>query len=220
MKSNPPSFLFSPVVGVVLAIVLTGCARAPVVEYKPTPKAYTARDYDTVYRRWTRGENAFSYGNLTDVLNVTATFESWDFRWAYIVRYASDHHLTVEQRDDMLSASLEDARHYHRFFVTLSGDEERENNLTGSSPAWRVLLVDEKGNQHPPIEIQRIRRPNAVQRTYFSSVSPFRQTFRVTFPVQKQDGTPLLGEIPSSALLRFAGALGTVDLSWKFTTSP
>ena len=43
------------------------------------------------------------------MLTVTATFESWDFRWAYVVRYAQDYRLTVEQRRALLETTLRES---------------------------------------------------------------------------------------------------------------
>jgi hypothetical protein len=69
-------------------------------------------------------------------------FESWEFRWADVVRYAHDHSLEPSARDEMLEASLASSRQEHRFFVTLSGMDFKESNLAAKTPAWRVLLID------------------------------------------------------------------------------
>lgn len=181
---------------------------------RPTPRAFTSRDYERVYDDWTREADDFAFGRLEDILNVTATFESWEFRWAYVVRYANDHGLDTDARDEMLRASLADAQENHRFFITLAGNDFRESDLTGDYSAWRVMLVDEQGKRTAPVEMEKLRRPTAADKTYFPSISSFRHAFRITFPTRRPDGSPTIPENARTIVLRFAGALGTVDLKW------
>jgi hypothetical protein len=77
-----------------------------------------------------------------------------------------------------------------------------------------VLLVDEQGRQTRPIEVTRIRRPGAAERVYFPSISSQRHTFRVAFPTQHRDGTPVIAPDATHVILRFTGAEGAVDLRW------
>ena len=208
------------IVAAVLATVavwssLVGCAVAPVA-LRPQPRSFTARDYERVYRTWTRDADEFAYGRLSDVLNVTATFQSWEHRWAYVVRYAADYGLATEERTDLLRASLADAQQHHRFFVTLSGQRFRESDLTGPLSAWRVVLVDEHGRQTVPVETSKIDRPSVAERSYFPTISPHRQAFRLTFPARRPDGTETIPADAEFTVLRFTGPLGTVDLRWDY----
>src|SRR5690554_2112386 len=137
--------------------LLAACA-APMVSFQPRSRTFTPDDYWRVYELWTRESRAFAWGKLSDVLSVTATFESWEFRTAYLVRYAHDHGLTLDERDELLAASLEDAREYHRFFVTLVGPNFRESDLTSRRAAFRVLLVDDDERMTPPARIEKVHR--------------------------------------------------------------
>lgn len=192
-----------------------GCSE-PLLTLRPESRSFTARDYEQVYQAWTREADAFAFGRLSDILNVTATFQAWEFRWAYVVRYSTDHSLLTEARTEMLRASLADAQENHRFFVTLSGQNYRDSDLTGEDTAWRVLLVDEEGAQSVPVEIERVDRPDPNTRAYFPSVSPFRHAFRVVFPAFHPDGRPLIAPDAGHFILRFTGPVGTVDLRWDF----
>ncbi len=202
----------------VASIAWIAACATPLVSLRPEPRAFTRRDYEQVLESWTREADDFALGRLEDVLNVTATFQSWEFRWAYVVRYAGDHSLDTEARSEMLRASLADAQENHRFFVTLAGNDYRESDLTGRFSAWRVMLVDARGRRTAPIEVERVRRPTAADRIYFPSVSPFRHAFRIAFPARRTDGSPTIPEGARYVVLRFTGALGTVDLRWDFTS--
>jgi hypothetical protein len=198
-----------------MALGVAGCASPVPVSLETGPRDYTPNDYNDVYERWTRNEQDFAWGQMQDVLRVTATFESWEFRWAYVVRYAEDHSLVPAARDEMLRASLDDAGQHHRFFVTLAGDQFRESNLAGRSSAWRVLLVAPDGSQSEPLDLERVRRPTAAQQVYFPSVSSYREVFRLVFPVTRDDGTAAIPPDADHVILRFTGARGRVDLRWE-----
>lgn len=177
-------------------------------------RAFTPSDYGGVYDRWTRSADEFDFGHLAEVLHVTATFESWEFRWAYVVRYAADHSLTTDERTRTLEQSLADARARHRFLVTVGVPIFREGDLTGTYSDVRVVLVDPTGRQTTPSEILQIRRPSTDQRIYFPSINRQRHTFRIAFPTIGDDGAPTIPADAHEVILRFAGALGTVDLHW------
>lgn len=195
--------------------MIAACA-APVVSLEPGAREYTATNYEDVYERWTRAARPFDFGRLSTVLNLTATFESREFRWAYVVRYARDFGLTVDARNALLAESLADAGRYHRFLVTLGGSHPRDLNLSDEGGAWRVLLMDDRGRQTRAIEVEHVRRPTPGERRYFPSISSQRQAFRLVFPVQHEDGYPSLPREALFARLRFTGSEGQVDLTWEF----
>lgn len=202
-------------VGLAVALLVAAGCGGRALPIRPSARAFTPGDYERIYADWTRSSDDFSFGRLEDVLHVTATFESWELRWAYVVRYSADYSLRTEERTRLLRATLTDAQERHRFFVTLVGNQYRESDLTNDRSAWRVLLVDEQGRQTRPIEVTRIRRPGAAERVYFPQVSEQRHTFRIAFPTQHRDGTPVIPPDAASVTLRFTGAEGTVDLLWQ-----
>jgi hypothetical protein len=199
------------------AVALGGCGAPARLSLRPAPRSFTAEDYRDVYRAWTRSAEGFDFANLRDTLHATATFQSWEFRWAYVVRYARDHNLDTTERTEMLRATLADAETTHRFFVTLYGREWRESDLVSERSAWRVQLVDAQGRVTVPSEIEAIPRPGPVERTYFPSVSPFRRAFRLAFPTRHADGSATVPPDADAVTLRFTGPEGTVDLVWRIS---
>jgi hypothetical protein len=201
-----------------LALAVVGC-DSPRVSMVEAPRTFTEGDYGGIYGRWTRSADEFDFGHLGEVIHVTATFESWEFRWAYVVRYAHDHSFTTEERTHLLEETLEDSRDRHRFFVTLGLPIYREADLTGALTDIRVLLVEPSGRQFEPVELTRISRGAADQRRYFPSIHRQRHIFRIAFPVIGSDGAPTIPHEASHVLLRFASAAGTVDLRWELEAS-
>jgi len=205
-----------------LALALGGAALLGCASHTLSLRAgtyeVTPEDYEDVYRAWTREADAYAWDQLRDVLHITATLESPEFRWAYVVRYAHDYGLDTDARSEMIAASLADADANHRFFVTLAGDVYREGDLTKRDSAWRLLLGDGEGRPTPPSHLERVRRPSAAERVYFPSVSPFRYAYRVVFPIRRADGSPTIPPTAEAVTLRATGARGTVDLVWELET--
>ena len=200
--------------GAVLVVAALGCAPPRPVSLREGPREYVGADYDAILKRWTRGDRLYSFQGVDDVLSADATFESWDFRWAYVIRYAEDYRLTIEQRRELLVGALEDARKYHQFYVALYGNKPREGDLTGDRPGWVVRLVDDKGNVTAPAQIVPIRKPGVLERTYFPYTTTWRTVYRLRFPVAN-GGSPALAPDATMAGLRFSGPLGSLELRWS-----
>jgi hypothetical protein len=199
------------------ALALSGaCAcSTPAVKLGEGPREYVAQDYDRVLKRWTRTTELLSMSELDNVLCVTATYESWDFRWAYAVRYAEDYRLTVDQRRSLLEGSLAESRREHEFFVALYAQKHKWGDLMRDNPAWIVRLIDDTGNEVAPHEINEIRRPGAIEHTYFPYTSPWRRIFRISFPMAFGDGRTTISPRARWFGLRFAGAQGNDQLVWQ-----
>ena len=196
------------------ALLLGGCGTQS-VGMGEGAREYVASDYETVLKTWTRSEQLTTVDAMDNVLTVTATFESWDFRWAYTVRYAEDYRLTVDQRHSLLERSLAETRDAHEFYVALYAEKHKWNDLTAAEPAWIVRLLDDEGTETAPAEIQTIKKPGAIELTYFPYSSPWRSAFRISFPKVRADGTPTISPAARWFGLRFAGAQGNQQLIWE-----
>ena len=205
--------LRSAVIASVLGVITAGC-RDPKVALVTGPREYVASDYPQILERWTRTRRLISVQELDDLLTVSATYESWDFRWAYVVRYAQDYRLTVAQRRSLLDTTLQETQTRHQFFVALYGNNRRWTDLTRPNSAWIVRLIDDEGNETAPIKLELVPKPTALERTYFPYTSVWRQAFRIAFPRYASDGHPTIGSDAKWFGLRFAGAEGNQELRW------
>ncbi len=191
-----------------------GCAT-PRVTLNEGAREYVATDYPSVLKSWTRSKQFTSVNVMDNVLSVSATYESWDFRWAYVVRYAEDYRLTIDQRHSLLERSLAETHDGHQFYVALYAQRHKWNDLTAAEPAWIVRLVDDEGTETAPADIQVIKKPGAIELTYFPYTTPWRSAFRVTFPRVRADGTSTISPAARWFALRFAGAQGYEELIWE-----
>src|SRR5215471_910816 len=125
-------------------LLFVAACGAPAVSLAEGPREYVATDYERVLDRWTRTEQLFVATELDDVLTVTATFESWDFRWAYVVRYAEDYRLTVDQRTALFDRSLSEVDRFHQFYLAPYAQRHQWSDLTAENAAWIIRLIDDR----------------------------------------------------------------------------
>lgn len=206
--------------GLVLAALAAASCGTPTVRMAEGPREYAPTDYESVLRAWTRSEQLITSSDVDNVLTVTATYESWDFRWAYVVRYADDYRLTVDQRSALLARSLAETRAHHQFYVALYAQRWKWSDLTADNPAWIVRLIDATGGETAPVEVEAIKRPGAVEKTYFPYTTPWRWAYRIRFPRTRSDGRPTISPSASWFGLRFAGAQGNQELIWMVDDDP
>lgn len=204
-------FLFG--LSAVVVAAAMACGSRPPVTLREGAREYVAADYDALLQRWTRGDRLYSQYGVDDSLTVDATFESWEFRWAYVIRYAEDYKLTIDQRRELLANALNDARRHHQFYVALYGNRPRDGDLSNAKPAWVVRLVDDKGHITAPEEIIAIKRPGVLEKTYFPYTTAWRAAFRVRFPAATSGG-PTIAPDAKVVSLRFSGPLGNLELPW------
>lgn len=197
----------------VAGLVLSGCSTQ-YVSLGAGPREYVATDYPQILKRWTRTESLLQYSELDDKLTVTATFESWDFRWAYVIKYAQDYRLTVDQRRELLEKTLRETQDVHEFYVALYGSNRRWTDLTKPNSAWIVRLIDDRGNETAPGKITKIDKPGALELQYYPYTTVWRHVFRITFPRVTGDGRETIPGTATWFGLRFAGAEGNEELRW------
>ena len=90
---------------IVVALAAVGC-KPHELTLDPGARTFTPDSYPRVWEAWTREKESFAWKELSHEIFVGATFESWEFRWAYVIRYAYDYSLAPQARDEMLQASL------------------------------------------------------------------------------------------------------------------
>ncbi|MBK7582412.1 MAG: hypothetical protein IPI67_19700 [Myxococcales bacterium] len=207
-----------PRAALLAGLLLMACAE-PKVPLTEGAREYAPTDYEIVLDRWTRSDDLITVTELDNVLAVTATYESWDFRWAYVVRYADDYRLTVDQRRALLESSLAETRSSHTFYVALHAQRFKWGDLSADNPAWIVRLIDDQGSETAPLEIEPIKKPGAIERTYFPYTTPWRSAYRIRFPKLRSDGRPTIANRARWIGLRFAGAQGNQALVWEIESS-
>lgn len=202
--------------------LLASCAHGgPAVSLAEGPRAYTGSEYGQVMDRWTRSHSLVRLPTVDDRLTVTSTYESWDFRWSYAMRYARDYRLSIAERQALLDTSLLEVQSVHRFQIALYGNlPPRLTDLSRPNAAWVVRLIDDRGNETAPMRVEQVLRPTAIDKAYFPYLSVWRQIFRIDFPRTKADGSPTIARDARWFALQFSGAYGQDQLTWDLEGAP
>ena len=203
-----------------LALLVSCAGQKPrPVDFSDGPRTYLAKDYGDVYERWTRHERVL---NEVDVaIEVWATFKSWDFREAYIERYASIYGLSPADRGQLRQSQLENYRQAYEFHLTAQSANYKWNDLERKDSAWRLTLIDGLGHELSPEYVRLERVPDAYEREFFPDKTPFSKTYSVRFPVNvlgdgtSAGATDFVGAKTGSLTLRVTSPLGRVELPWR-----
>jgi len=200
--------------GWLLALVLAGgCAtqKQMRVDFSETARDYMPADYNGVYRRWTRHD--YAQNGVDKSLEVWATYKSWDFREGYIAAYATVYNLSDGDRAKLRAAQHEAYQQAFEFHVTAQSSNYDWNDLEKSSSPWRVSLLDAVGHELPAERVRVEKLPDAYEREFFPSKTPFTKTYTVRFTPPADGG--FSGVRSGSLTLRFASPVGRIDLVWK-----
>jgi hypothetical protein len=206
----------SAVVTAAIVVLSAACAQQPVrVDFSERQREYVAKDYGEVYERWTRHQQ--SLHNTDVALEAWATFKSWDFRQAYIERYASIYGLSEADRATLRQAQLEASRGTYEFLVTALATEYRWNDLERANSAWRVTLVDALGHEVAASEIRVEKFPDAFEREFFPAKNQFNRAFTKTYVIRFAIGEAgeFAGAKSGAITLRIASPIGRVELVWQ-----
>jgi hypothetical protein len=199
---------------VLLASALVACAtqKQVRVDFSETPRDYLARDYHGVYERWTRHD--YAQHDVDKAIEVWATFKSWDFREAFIERYASIYSLSDADRTALRQAQRDAYHQAYEFHVIAQSADYTWNDLDKSSSAWRVSLVDALGHEIPSDRIHVEKLPDAYEGEFFPDKTPFSKSYSIRFTMPAP-GVEWSGVKSGSVTLRIASPIGRVDLLWE-----
>jgi hypothetical protein len=197
-----------------LAALFAGCAvqKQIAVDFSETPRDYLPADYSGVYQRWTRHD--FASHEVDKSLEVWATFKSWDFRESYIEKYAAIYNLSDAKRAELRQAQRDAYHTAYEFHLTAQSANWDWNDLDKRSTAWVVTLVDALGHELPSERVRLEKLPDAYEREFFPSKTPFSKTYAIRF-IAPAPGGEFAGVKSGSLTLRIASPIGRIELFWK-----
>jgi len=201
--------------GAVLALAaFAACQtdKAVRVDFSDTPRNYVSTDYPEVYERWTRHD--FALKDVEKVLEVWATFKSWDWREAYIERYAAAYSLPDADRATLRKGQRDAFKRAFEFHVTTQSANYKWNDLEKSSSPWRITLLDALGHElQPELPIRVEKLPDVYEREFFPNKTPFTKTYSLRFVAPPN--SEFAGMTSGAITLRFSSPTGRVELTWR-----
>jgi hypothetical protein len=195
-----------------LAILWLGAACG--ATHRPVPLTEdwpaTIRDYDDVVQDWTR--KAELRGDYQEVCELVATLKSPEWRASHAMHDAEIRGLNGSAREQQIAQARVEVAGPFEFEVMVTTWDRRENDLDrGKKSVWRVVLIDETGQEVEPLEIVKDRRPSFVVRAEFPSLGEFATPYIARFPRT----TPILGPTAKQVRLRMSSPRGGLEVDWK-----
>ncbi len=198
-----------------LGVALAGCAssRPQLVDFSETPKSYRGSDYGATFEAWTRhGKHLQDIGT---VLEIWATFKSWDFRQAWVAKYAKVYDLADDERESLKKSELETARAVYEIHLVAQSTIDQWNDLASKRSAWRLTLLDGTGAELAPTSVKVERYPDAYESAFFPTRTPFSKTYTVRFVRPEGSGDSFVGPASGRLILRIASPVGKVEVTWE-----
>ena len=193
---------------------LSTCA-APQVEIAEGPRTYQPADYQDIFFKWSREESIIPMDGANNVLTARATWKSYDFRWAYVVKVAHDYRLSPDERQLLRDEQFSALDAHLEFFVSATSSIKGADELVPGEGPWRIRLEDDAGRQLAAEEVAPLRKPDPAQLEQFHHNPHFRKAYQLRFPLTFEDGQPVLSAETRYIQLTFSSTLGQLTLRWE-----
>ena len=193
-----------------ISLLTIGCGSAPKPVKFSTLWPTETISYEDSTDNWTRrGLLRASLANqASQLLELHATFLSTEWRSAYVDRQAELQKFNDSARKEMTEQQQKLGSAHHQVELVISTYHPEHNDLHREQSIWRVVLVDEAGNEFPAEKIERDRRPRQLISAEFNTLGDFSEAYLATFPFVD---SILSGKKFS---LRISCSLGTVEVDW------
>jgi hypothetical protein len=196
----------------IFSLSVFACQPSP-VDLSHGSREYVPADYEDVLERWTRRDKSFEDFDVN--LSVAATYWSWDFTWAYAVKYAKLYGMNEQKGTAFRKKLLQEKQKHHEFFLSVATQEPEWNDLSDKDSIWRIVLIDDQKRQIPPLDIELVEPVTTAHRTFFPHLKLFSHGYRVRFPRTGPKDTAFVREETSHFILQIAGPEGKVRLKWR-----
>jgi hypothetical protein len=198
-----------------VAGVANGCAPVTrYVDFSETKRNFRAEDYGHEIAVWSRHDKAWVVYQGT-VIEAWAAYKSWEFRQAYVERYAQAYNLSEAERVALLNSQREAARQSYEFHVAVQMTNYKWNDLDKETSAWRVALVDGTGVEIAPRRIELLRLPELYESQFFPNRTEFSQSYLIRFNRAEAEAAGFVGPASGRITLRIASPLGKAELVWQ-----
>lgn len=192
-----------------------GCAASPPkrVDFSEDKRHYTPTDYPLVLANWTR--HAKVVKDVGTVIELWATYKSWDFRQAYVERYVTDYELSDADRAALMAAQLEAVRKSYEFHAAVQTTNYKWNDLGKDTSAWRVTLIDGRGVEIEPTAIETPKLPEIYETQFFPNRTEFTTTYLIRFNRADAEAAGFTGPASGRMTLRVLSPLAKAEVLWE-----
>lgn len=155
---------------------LIGCAGFQGGE---APSGIGAKDYKRLLNKWT--EEAKVYQGLETGLLTVATFKSWEFRQAYVEKYAQIYLLEPDNKEEMLGKERVISDELNEFFLSVYTPDHDLDDFSKDDSVWKIYLLDDRGNMLEPTEIEEAKEKLSFLKELYPYITPWSSFYELRF---------------------------------------
>ena len=192
-------------------------SRPPTVDFSEATKTYRNDDYQGVFEAWTR--HAKMLEDIGTVMEIWATFKSWDFRQAYVAKYAKVYDLADSERSALAKSQMETAHAVFEIHLVAQSTNDRWNDFDRRTSPWRITLLDGTGAELAPTSIKVEKLPEIYEYEFFPTRTLFSRTYTLRFVRPEGKEESFTGPESGLMILRVASPMGKVEVAWDAKNS-
>jgi hypothetical protein len=197
-------------------LLAIGACAAPgprPVDFSEAPRNYGPGDYERVRRAWSR--HAKVVKDIGTVIELWAVFKSWDFRQAYVERYARLYDTSEADKRALYTAQLDASRRSYEFHIAAQMTDWKWNDLEKPSSPWRITLSDAGGVEVGARSIEALKLPDLYESQLFPDRTVFSRTYLVRFDRAEVEAAGFTGPRSGRIMLRALSPLARAELVWQ-----
>jgi hypothetical protein len=197
------------------ALALAACAAPGPrdVDFSETTRGIDPNSYDQIRAAWTR--HAKVVEDVGTVIEVWGIYKGWEFREAYVARYAKAYSLPEPERKALYDSQMEAAKRTYEFHVAAQTTNFTWNDLERPTTAWRVSLLDGAGGEIAPVKIEVPKLPELYESQFFPNRTEFSRTYLIRFDRVEAEAAGFAGPRSGRLTLRVVSPMARAELAWK-----
>ena len=193
-----------------------GCASSVprYVDFSESNRNVRSDDYERVFTIWSRHAKAVVVYQGT-VIETWGVYKSWEFRQAYIERYAQIYSLSDAEKAALYKTQREAARQTFEFHVAVQMTNYKWNDLDKETSPWRISLVDGTGAEIAPRRVELLKLPELYETQFFPNRTEFSQTYLIRFSRAEAEAAGFGGPSSGRIALRIVSPLAKNEIVWE-----
>jgi hypothetical protein len=201
---------------VTLTALVGGCASSapPYVDFSAGNRNFRSEDYERVLASWSRHAKSWLVYQGT-VIETWGTYKSWEFRQAYIERYAKVYGLSDTEKAALYHSQREADRQTYEFHVAVQMTNYKWNDLDKQTSPWRISLVDGTGAEIAPRRVELLKLPELYESQFFPNRTEFSLTYLIRFSRIEADAAGFGGPASGRIALRIVSPLAKNEIVWE-----
>ncbi|HXU83540.1 MAG TPA: hypothetical protein VN914_19240 [Polyangia bacterium] len=199
-----------------LLALAAGCASSTplYVNFAESDRSIRAEDYERVFTSWSRHAKAVVVHQGT-VIETWGVYKSWEFRQAYVERYAKIYSLSDAEKAALYESQRQAARQAYEFHVAVQMTNYKWNDLDKASSPWRISLVDAAGAEIAPRRVELLKLPELYETQFFPNKTEFSQTYLIRFSRAEAEASGFGGPSSGRITLRIVSPLAKNEIVWQ-----